>query len=91
MRWEYATDDAAVANWLSRIPKGLQWQPGVQVVFKGDGLVLFDAAEPGLDPLGGRLEIPLPGGLYHVQSARWRPDPAVSLLLHRLTSRGAAA
>jgi hypothetical protein len=89
VRWEYAADDAAVAGWLRRIPKQLQWKAGVRFAFNDDGLVLFDAAEPGLDPLGARLEIALSGGTYEVQSARWRPDAATSLLLHRLTSRGA--
>jgi hypothetical protein len=90
VRWEYASDDAAVAGWLARIPERLPWETGAHFAFVDHDLVLFDAAEPGRDPLGARLEFTLSPGAFVVESARWRPDSATSLLLHRLTSRGAA-
>ena len=91
VRWEYAEADAMVRRWISAVPAHLAWAPGVRFRFDEGPLVLFDSAEPGLDPLGVRLEITLEAGTYEVQTTRWRPDASTSLLLHRLTSRGAAA
>jgi len=91
VRWEYAETDAVAARWVSAIPGHLSWEPGVRYRFQEGPLLLFDSAEPGLDPSGYRLEIALAGGTYEVHTAKWRPDASTSLLLHRLTSRGAAA
>jgi hypothetical protein len=91
VRWEYAEADSVVRRWMSALPVHLGWQPSVRYRFDKGPLLLFDSAEPGLDPLGPRLEIALRGDTYEVQTRRWRPDASTSLLLHRLTSRGAAA
>jgi hypothetical protein len=91
VRWEYAESDVIAGRWVSTIPGSLPWEPSLRFSFEEGPLSLFDAAEPGLDPSGPRLEVGLSGGVYDVHTIRWRPDGGTSLLLHRLKSRGTAA
>jgi hypothetical protein len=90
VRWQYAESDSAAARWLSAVPPELPWRWSVRFAFDAGPLMLFDAAEAGLDPLGSRLELPLTIGRYDIHTVQWQPDSVTSLLLHRFTWREAA-
>lgn len=87
VRWEYAESDLAAARWLAAVPTKLPWRWSTRFAFDAEPLVLFDAAEPGLDPSGPRLELALPSGKYDIHTVQWQPDSVTSLMLHRFSWR----
>jgi len=80
--WEYAESDAAVVQHLGRLDEASGWAAAGLFSAGAEDLILFDAADPGLDPSSARLAIALPAGSDRITTARWWPDERTSLLLH---------
>jgi hypothetical protein len=81
-RWEYAESEPAMNAALERIPESLVWAEKGPFTAVASPLQLFNSAEPGVEVLMPRLQIPLAAGSYRVRWARYAPDPhtAASLI-----------
>jgi hypothetical protein len=86
-RWVYAESDAAAEQALATVPDNLTWEALADFRVVTSPLILFDAAEPGLEPLGARAQIQLAPGAYAVAHARYQPDSQTEFTLVRLLPR----
>ena len=83
-RWIHAPSGEEVAAALERVPMELSWELAGTFRVVGSPLVLFDAAEPGVEPLLPRLKLEVAPGLYAVAQVAYRPDAETALRLVRL-------
>jgi hypothetical protein len=86
VRWDFGDSDEAVRAHLARLESAGPWEPGPTFECSRGPLILFDSADPGLDPLNERLTIELKPGKYLLGTCHHKPDSQTSLRLHRLTA-----
>lgn len=83
-RWMFGPSDAAVNEALNHAAALGGWREDAAFTVIDRQLYLFDSAEAGAEPLGPRLTVQLDPGTYVVETCEYRPDPEISLVLHRL-------
>lgn len=92
VRWIYAESEAEVVRAVRSVPEDV-WETTQHRVDVGSGgLLLFDSAYPG-DDLPSTwedgmnvpwLKVPVPMGIYEVDTADYQPDDSTRLILHCL-------
>lgn len=76
-------NDAARA--LNESSASMQWRrEPLMLAIDDEAMVLFDAAEPGLELLDRRLHFALSKGSYTVETCLFSPGVETTMLLHRL-------
>ena len=83
VRWVYAEGSEQAEAALAAIPD-LAWDLVGTFRVTESPVELFDSAESGADPLGGRLRIPLAAGAYEIARADYKPDADTWFQLVRL-------
>lgn len=83
-RWVYAEGSEQGEAALASIPPDLAWDLVGTFRVTESPVELFDSAESGADPLGGRLRIPLAAGEYEIVRADYKPDADTWFQLVRL-------
>ena len=84
VRWEYGPNDEAVEQVVDQLPDELPWRAEGEFCVASSPLEMFDAAEPGIEPLMPRLVVDLTPGTHRVGQTRYSPDPEIALHLIRL-------
>jgi hypothetical protein len=83
VRWCYANSNAEVIAAL-RQPTAIIWEDsGLVFTLDEPPLLLFDSTETATEILGDSLELPLTAGVYRIETAFYKPNPELYLLLHQ--------
>lgn len=86
LRWIHAPD-----GWQPPDVRDLlqqSWAGALAWVVGDSRQVIQDSAYPGGHKSAARLGLSLPAGLYRVDTAEYRPDPEVWMILHRIVDEG---
>jgi hypothetical protein len=86
VRWVFGEDEREFLDWVDTIPE-TTFRPTGSFTVTSSALVLFDSAVAGWNVTkrpDEYLSVDLQPGIYHVETASYKPDARTWMIVHRL-------